>query len=409
MNTILKSGTPHYGYVIVACCCLIMAVNVGLVMSCAGIFYQPISRELGISVGKFGLYMSFNYLTSTLMLSVAGRLVERFSIRLLLTCASAVLGLCLLAMSAFNAVWQFYAAGSVIGICIAFLLYLSFPTLINRWFNMRVGFFIGICSAASGIGGILFNPMGAYSIENYGWRTTYLIFGSVILLFVTPLLGVFLRSRPIDKSIAPFDAEIQQCTSIQKVGVEYVRAIRMPIFYTLLIFALLIISVSTLNLFIPNYIVDMDYSLEQASFVASGVMFGVTIGKVILGMINDKSSMLGVLTTAILGIIGLLLLLVGEFSIWVVVCGGFLFGWAYAGVTVQTPMLVRTVFGSRDYPQIYSNISIALAAGGALTAGGWGVLSDYVDFKTILALGVLFLTICGCIGIYALHVSKRLK
>lgn len=409
MNAILKSGTPHYGYVIVLCCCLIMAVNVGLVMSCAGIFYQPISRELDISVGKFGLYMSFNYLTSTFMLSVAGRLMERFSVRLLLTLASAVLGVCLLAMSTFNAVWQFYAAGSVIGICMAFLLYLSFPTLINRWFNVRVGFFIGVCSAASGIGGILFNPIGARLIENYGWRTTYLIFGGIILLLVTPLLGVLLRSRPEDKGLLAFGTQTQRQATAPAVGVDYARAIKMPVFYALLLFALLIISVSTLNLFIPNYVVGMSYSLEQASFAASAVMVGVTIGKVALGMINDQSSMLGVLTTAILGAGGLLLLLVGELSIWVVVCGGFLFGWAYAGVTVQTPMLVRTVFGSRHYPQIYSNISIALAAGGAITAGGWGLLSDYVDFKTILSLGALFLALCGCIGIYALRTSKRLQ
>lgn len=46
----------HYGYVIVACCFLIMFVIVGLVMSCAGIFYKPVSEELGVDIGKFGLY-----------------------------------------------------------------------------------------------------------------------------------------------------------------------------------------------------------------------------------------------------------------------------------------------------------------------------------------------------------------
>lgn len=409
MNTILKNTPLHYGYIIVCCCCLIMAINVGLVMSCAGIFYQPVSQELGVSVGKFGLYMSFNYLASTLMLSVAGRLMERFSARFLLTTASAVLGLCLAAMSIFHSVWQFYLAGSVIGVCMAFLLYLSFPTLINRWFKTRVGFFIGLCSAASGIGGILFNPVGAHLIQSYGWRTTYLIFGAVILLLVTPVLGILLRNRPEEKGLAPLGAEVQQQNTPRQEGVPYARAIRMPVFYALLLFALLIIAVSTLNLFLPNYVVGMNYSLEQASFAASAVMAGVTIGKVVLGMINDKSSRLGVWTTVVLGAGGLLLLLVGEFAIGVVVCGAFLFGWAYAGVTVQTPMLVRRVFGGRDYPQIYSNISIALAAGGALTAGGWGLLSDYVDFKIILSLGVVFLALCGLIGIYALRRSKSFE
>lgn len=42
------SKSWHYGYTIVICCLLIMLVAVGLVMSCAGIFYKPVSQELGL-------------------------------------------------------------------------------------------------------------------------------------------------------------------------------------------------------------------------------------------------------------------------------------------------------------------------------------------------------------------------
>ena len=405
-----ESTKFHYGYIIVLCCCLIMGVNVGLVMSCAGIFYQPVSEELGVSVGQFGLYMSFNYLTSTLMLSVAGRMLERFSARYLLAASSAVLGLCLVAMGFFNAVWQFYAAGCIIGITLAFLLYLSFPTMVNRWFKSRVGFFIGLCSAASGIGGILFNPVGASLITNYGWRTTYWIFGAVILCVVSPILALLLRDYPQDKGLQPFGAsENTNQTSQNESGVEYAKALKMPVFYGLVVFAFLMISVSTLNLFIPNYITGLNYTLAQASFVASAVMVGVTVGKVALGMINDKNSVLGVSVTALCGIVGLLLLVSGSIGIAAVVVGGFLFGWAYAGVTVQTPMLVRAVFGNRHYARIYSNVSIALAAGGAITAGGWGLLADYTSFGFIFTLGIVFLVVSGGIGLYALSIRNKIK
>ena len=56
-----------------------MGINIGLVMSCAGIFYKPVSLELGVSVGDFGLYMTFVYLFSTLMLTRAGKLMDRYS------------------------------------------------------------------------------------------------------------------------------------------------------------------------------------------------------------------------------------------------------------------------------------------------------------------------------------------
>ncbi|MCB6543254.1 MFS transporter [Desulfovibrio desulfuricans] len=267
---------------------------------------------------------------------------------------------------------------------------------------------MGVCSAASGIGGILFNPVGAYMITLYGWRTTYCIFGMIVLLFVTPILAFLLRDYPEDKGVTAYGEKDQQkAASISTTGVEYRVAIRMPIFYGMVVFAFLMISVSTLNLFIPNYVTGLDYSLEQASFVTSAVMVGVTIGKVILGMVNDKNSALGVAVTAVCGICGSILLLIGQIGIGVVTCGVFLFGWAYAGVTVQTPMLVRAVFGSKSYTQIYSNISISFAAGGALMAGMWGILADHTNYRFILALGFLFLIIASSIGIYALQIAKN--
>lgn len=403
----------HYGYVIVGCCFLIMLVIVGLVMSCAGIFYKPVSEELGIDVGRFGVYMSLNFLFSTLTLSFAGRLMERYSARTILTLCSAVIAVTFMAMSQSCSVWEFYVAGAAFGIMLAFLLYLGFPTLLNRWFKTRMGIFIGICSAGSGIGGVLFNPLAGFLIAEYGWRTTYLLFGMAILAIVTPVLGIFLRNYPKDRGLVAYGtttssddnkvAKKAKATNSSEDGVEYARAVRMPIFYGLVIFAFLMNATATLNVFVPTYIQETGFSIGQASFVASAIMVGVTVGKVLLGMINDRSTLWGVLATVGLGISGLGLLLVGHAGIWQSVLGGFLFGWAYAGVTVQTPMLVRSVFGNRNYAQIYSNVSMAIAVGGAIAAGGWGLLADSTSYGFILMAGIVLLFVSGGIGVYALR------
>lgn len=405
----------HYGYVIVACCFLIMFVIVGLVMSCAGIFYKPVSEELGVDVGKFGLYMSLNFLFSTLTLSFAGKLLEKYSARIILTLCSGVIAATFMAMSQFGAVWQFYVAGGVFGITLAFLLYLGFPTLLNRWFKTRMGVFIGICSAGSGIGGVLFNPLAGFLITEYGWRMTYLIFGVVIMVIVTPVLGLFLRDYPKDKGLKPYGESILSDTvstpsyetQSAESGIEYAHAIKMPIFYGLVVFAFLMNATATLNVFVPTYMQEILYSVEQASFVASAVMVGVTVGKVLLGMINDRSILYGILTTIGLGISGLVLLLMGHIGITLSIIGGFLFGWAYAGVTVQTPMLVRSVFGNKNYARIYSNVSMAIAIGGAIAAGGWGLLADATSYGFIFIVGIVFLVLSGSIGLYTLHIRRK--
>ena len=404
MHGIIKNKGFHYGYVIVFCCVLIMAINVGLVTSCAGIFYKPVSEELGVTVGNLGLYMSFNFLFSALTLFVAGRMIERFSIRLLLSVSSLVMGGCLISMAFFNSVWQFYVvAGGVIGITLSFLLYLSFPVLINRWFNVRVGFFIGICSAAASIGGILFNPLGAYWITEYGWRITYGIFGTIVLLVVTPVIWFLLRDYPEDKGLQPYGADLTGKEVQPKEGIEYAKAIRMPEFYGLILFAFMMILVSTLHLLIPVYVTKLDFSLEVAGFVAAGVMAGGTLGKIALGTINDRNNKLGILTSSGLGVVGFFLLLNGHFAgLWSVVAGGFLFGWAYAGTTVQTMMLVRTVFGSKNYAQIYSKVSIALPCGGILAAAE-GLLADKIGYASVFGLAIVLLLLSACIGFFVLR------
>lgn len=395
----------HYGYVIVICCCLIMGFDVGISMSCAGIFYPPVSEALGVPVGTFSLYMSFSFLTSALMLSVAGNLLQKYSARWLLTLNSVALGVIITSMGFLNAVWEFYILGALMGVTLAFLLYLSFPTLLNRWFNEKVGFFMGICSAASGIGGILLNPIGAWLITNYSWRGAYWIFGLTIMLLVSPILGWLLRDYPHDKGLLPFGRKVKTegNPASDQPGVPYKKAVRMAKFYALIVFAFLIMAVSTLNLFIPSFVKGLSYTLEQAALAASAIMAGVTVGKVALGFINDKSSALGVIVMSMCGAGGILLLIFGHIGIVAILGGAFLFGWAYAAVTVQTAMLVRTVFGNRDYARIFSVISMALAAGGAVTAGGWGLLADATSPDFIFYTGIAFLGVCCLIGLLVLR------
>ena len=410
MANSIKAGR-HYGFIIVACCCLMMGVNIGITFSCAGIFYKPVSSSLGVSVGEFGLYMSIMYIASTLILPIGGKMIERFSARWLLAGNSALMGLTLCAMGMCTRLWEFYVAGAVLGITVAFLLYLSFPTLINRWFRVKVGLLMGICSAASGVGGMIFNPIGASIITSYGWQTAYISFGLFVLLVNSPLLALLLRDRPSDKGLLPYGEKSQEdAPSPDKAaaagGISFAKAVRMPVFYGVVVFSFLMMAMSPLNLFIPNYVTSLHFTLEQASLAASAVMAGVMIGKLALGHINDRNCLAGVLVTTLGGISGLLLMIAGNWGLAIIISGAFLFGWAYAGVTVQTAMLTRTVFGSVDYARIYSIMSMALAAGGAIASGGWGLIVDATSFHFIFFIGVGMLLVCTAIGTVALVKRK---
>ncbi len=403
----------HYAFVIVGCCCLMMGVNVGLTFSCAGIFYAPVTQALGLSVGGFGLYMTAMYVASALMLPLAGRLLERYSARKLFTAASALNGVSLFLMGCMSSLIGFYVTGALLGISIAFLLYMSYPTLINRWFHTRMGLMIGICCAASGLGGIIFNPIGAWVISNYGWRAGYFTFAGIVLLIVTPLLALWLRDYPKDLGLKKFGEEVDKSVAGTQTegqadsGLTYSQVVRMPVFYALIIFAFIMMGCSTLNLFIPGYVEGAGFTLESASMAAACAMAGVTLGKLLLGYINDRNCTLGVLLCTIGGAAGLMAIIWGSASLAIILAGSFFFGWCYAGVTVQTAMLTKAVVGSKDYARIFSIISIALSAGGAVASGGWGLLADATSYNVSFITGAALLLIATLLGLYSLR--YRLK
>lgn len=395
----------HYGYVVAACCTFVTMFNIGLVLSCAGIFFVSISAELNVPVANVAMYLSFNLLASSIMLSFSGRLMEKFGARRMMTLSSIVMGATLISMSKFSALWQFYAAGAILGVTFTFLMYLSFPTIIPRWFNKNVGLMIGIAAAGSSIGGALFNPICGILINNYGWRTTYIILGAVILLIVSPIIGIFLRNKPADIGLRPYGESAISARKNKNDGYEYRAVLKMPLFYGLFMFGFLMSTTASVFHFLPKYAATLNFSLEQASFVASAAMIGSTIGKVGLGWINDKSIKAGVIATAGLGIFGLALMFTGS-GLTVLIGGGFLFGWAYAGVFVQTPLLVRAVFGNKSYSQIYSNISIGLTISAAIAMAAWGFLAEIGGYGAVFIVAIILLGICGAIGLRALQAAK---
>ena len=154
-------GGPHYAYAIVAACIAITCLPCALILSCAGIFFTPVSEFFGVPKATFTLYFSILNLAMMVALPVSGKFMGKCDLRALLSGCVALCGAGCIGMGFCQQMWQFYVCGAVMGIGSAPLLYLAIPTLINAWFVKRVGFFVGLCMAFTGIGGVIFNPKPA--------------------------------------------------------------------------------------------------------------------------------------------------------------------------------------------------------------------------------------------------------
>ena len=406
------SNRFHYAFAIVASCIAITCLPCALVLSCAGIFFTPVSEFFGVTRASFTLYFSLLNVAMMLTLPVAGRLMSKIDLRVVLSACVVLCSLGLIGMSRGNSMPWFYAMGVMLGIGVAPLIYLSVPALINAWCVKQVGFFVGLCMAFTGIGGVIFNPIGTSLIQSgpEGWRTAYLVFGIITLVGTLPFTLLVVRSKPEDKGLAPYGAggrsQMVQA-SVDTTGVPASRAMKTPAFFALAVFCGIITLNQTIYQFLASYASSFEATLPTiaaaSGVVASAAMAGQAIGKVVLGIINDKSVRLGIFFGLGCGVAGVLLMWFLPSTLALLLVGAFLFGVVYAMTTVQTPLLVRSVFGSTDYTNIYSRISMVGSLMSAVAAVFWSfVIDSPLGFPGMFVGGLVCMAICLVTSLFAL-------
>ncbi len=418
-NTATHGGF-HYAYLIVLSCIVMTCLPCALVLSCAGIFFTPVSEFFGVPKASFTLYFSLLNLAMMATLPVAGKLLAARDARVVLSVATALCGLGMFGMASCQEVWQFYLVGIVLGVGVAPLIYLAVPTLINAWCVKRVGFFVGLCMAFTGIGGVIFNPIGTAIIQSSpeGWRQAYLVFGIIILVGTLPFTLFVVRGKPADKGLLPYGAgekdaaDADGAATVGTQGVSAADAMRTPAFWAIVAFCGLITLNQTVYQFLSSYALSFSNSLPQiaaaSGVVASAAMGGQAIGKVFLGSVSDHSVRLGAICGIAGGAVGVLLMWGMPSVLALLLVGAFCFGVVYAMTTVETPLLVRSVFGSADYANIYSRVSMVGSLMSAVAAVFWSLVIDSAGgYGLMFALSLVCMAACLALALFALARAPR--
>ncbi len=433
--------TQNYAYAIVASCIAIMFFPCAIILTCFGIFITPVTQYFGVPKVSFSLVFSVICLTMMVALPITGRLLKKYSMRTILTIDTLLCGLAYGAMGLVQAVWQLYICGIVIGIGLPGLIFLAVPTLIGNWFSKRVGFFTGLCFAFTGIGGALFNPIGSTLIASGsdGWRMCYFIFAAIILACTLPFTFFVVRDKPSDLGLLPMgsgeknveasvgtsastDTGTGAKTDVVTVsahaqsnfdnGISAHKALRMPSFFMIGAFYALITLNQQISQFFPSYAATFAATAPEIAaaggLIAGAVMVGQAVGKVVLGALNDASEKIACFVGVLCGVIGLVLLWLKITTLPVMLLGAALFGVVYAMTTVETPILVRAVFGNKDYTVIYSRIAIVSSLMSAIALVVWSLIVDGSagGYDILFGLGFVLMLSCLILALFALRNAR---
>jgi predicted MFS family arabinose efflux permease len=170
------------------------------------ILIVPLEREFGWSRALLSSAVSVNLVLYGLVGPFAAALMERFGIRrtvivsLALICAGVAL------TSQMRSSWQLLLTwGVLVGLGTGTTAMVLGATVVNRWFVSRRGAVMGVLTASTATGQMIFLPLEAHVAESQGWRAVTLLVATVVALLV-PLVALLVRDRPADLGVLPYGA-----------------------------------------------------------------------------------------------------------------------------------------------------------------------------------------------------------
>ena len=404
---------------------LICGVPSAILNSCAGIYYPVMAEDFGVPVSQISLWRTCDYITGIIASPIAGVLLAKRNPKLVILIAAAVESLVFVGFGMSTEVWMLWILGGIAGITNAVMLGVGVAVIINMWFRSGTGLIIGICTAFTGFGGIVFSPIAQSLIDAGGWRYSYITLGIAAVLIMVIGICLFLKGRPEDVGILPYgtakyEAKMAEAgESANKVVPSVCPNIarRSYIFWLVILLGFLINTVCNINAYFATYVNWFNEQPEVLAGAITGAFVtgaeltafnsaGNAAGKVGLGIFSDIDLRVAICILCGCGMVGLLFMWQFPNSVLLPI-GSVLMGVFIAAVLVVMPMIVRAVFGSgASYPIIWSNIGMSLGLGGACGSYIWGFISENLGgFSAVFGGALICMAILWVLSMFI--VSKK--
>ena len=354
-----------YGWWIVAYCFAMYFVVLGFNATLA-LFQIPMAEGLGVERTAISVIPMIIGITVLVFSMIYGAISSRFGIRPLIIFGTAVVGVGYLIMSRTDSIYVMYACAVGIGMAYAFTTTIPLTAIISNWFIERRGMVIGIVFAASGVGGMVFNPLIGGLIDSMGWEMAIMIQGIIVLAIGMPA-ALLIVEKPEQRNLKALGQGEDHSSETEVHGLE-ASEVYGSISYWLTAVGVFImgICIQTILYNAPAYFNEIGLTSLRISQIM-GATFGVNaLMKIVYGRINDRAGVITVLAIIIVtyftGISALLMLPVAMVQ-WAfpVLCGS-----ALVLLSVPLPLFIQRLFGEKSYSVVMGPIIAALALGTAV-------------------------------------------
>lgn len=193
----------HYGFVVATVTfftMLIMAAALGL----PGAMMKSFNQEFGWSVDEVSSAVALRFFLFGLMGPFAALLMERYGLKKVMCGGLFMVGTGLALATQVTALWHLFVLwGVMLGVGTGMTALVLGAVVSSRWFTKKRGLVLGIFSASTATGQLLFLPIATWLIENVGWRVSVLpiVVGCGLMAI---LVILFMSNRPSEIGLNSF-------------------------------------------------------------------------------------------------------------------------------------------------------------------------------------------------------------
>ncbi len=192
-----NTAKMHYAWVVAGMTFLILLLGAG-VRATPSILLVPLEKEFGWSAATISAAIAINIFLFGMIGPFAVAVMERFGLRRTVSFSLVILGLGVALTSLMRTPWQMMALwGFLVGSGTGMIAMVLGATVAERWFVRNRGLVLGILTASSATGQLIFLPLLASLSVHFGWRAVSLTV-ALIALVLAPVAGLLLRNRPSD-------------------------------------------------------------------------------------------------------------------------------------------------------------------------------------------------------------------
>jgi sugar phosphate permease len=178
----------------------------------------PLEKEFGWSRAMISAAVSVNLLLYGLIGPFAAGFVNRYGPRRVMALSAFLIGLGALATVTMKSPWQLMALwGVVIGCGTGIIAIVLGATVVQRWFHLHRGLALGMLTASSATGQLIFLPVLAQIVVTSGWRWA-VVAVSAVALIIAPITFFIMRDRPQDVGLNPLGLPANETVPPQTAG-----------------------------------------------------------------------------------------------------------------------------------------------------------------------------------------------